>query len=239
MRKSFQELLRSFASEVILEKASGGQKLDTLTREIGKLVIKGLKSPEVYEKIYKKMPSSFEIPDTDIKKLDILPVDSIKVNFEFDPVLDPLEMRVSGKYDSSPYKSVIEIFIVYPDRPFRVTDIEDIYSKIVGGIRHEIEHVAQYSSYGTQRLPAAPRTLKQFIQYYLDPSELEAYVTEAHMKSRANKTPMSEELEAVFDEALHNADVAGLSLDELDFFEEAIRSNYTEYAKKRYSHSMG
>lgn len=234
-----KKLIKEFVSEIILEKASGGQKLDSLTREITDILVKKLKEPSVYNEIYNKTPTTFVIEDSEISKLDMLPIDSFKINFEFNPSLDPQEFRVSGRYNSTPYKNEIELFLEYPDRPFRVRDIADIYGRITGGIRHELEHVAQHFSYGTHKLPSSPKTLGEFLQYYLDPSEMEAYVTEAHMKARANKISMEEELEAIFDEALNNADAAGLALDEIDMFEEFLRKNYVNYAKTRYPHSMG
>lgn len=234
MKNSFKNLLLTFSREVILEKASGGQKIDSLTREVGRLVIDALKSDEVFSKISKKIPTSFNIPGEKIERLDIIPVDNIKVNFEFNSALDPQEMRVSGKYNSTPYVNEIQIFVEYPERPFRIKDIGAIYSRIIGGIRHEIEHVVQHFSYGTQKLPSVPKSLEDFIKYYLDPSEVEAYVTEAHMKAVTNKTPISEELEAIFDEALENADAAGLDFDDIDILEDAMRKEYTAYARQRY-----
>lgn len=233
-----RKLLKEFIGEIILEKASGGQKIDALTREITDILVKKLKDQQVYSKIYNKVPTSFVIEDVEISRLDMLPIDDIKVNFEFNSALDPQDFRVSGRYNSTPYKNEIELFLEYPDRPFRIRDIADIYGRITGGIRHELEHVTQHFSYGTHKLPSSPKNLKEFLQYYMDPSELEAYVTEAHMKSRANKTSMEEELEAIFDEALENADAAGLSLDEIDILEAFLRENYLDYAKKRYPHSM-
>lgn len=235
---NLKKLIKEFVEQIILEKASGGQKIDSLTREITDILIEKLKSPPVYSEIYNKIPTTFVIEDTEISRLDILPIDSIKVNFEFNERLDPQDFRVSGRYNSSPYQNEIELFLEYPDRPFRMRDIENIYSRITGGIRHELEHVTQHFSYGTHKLPSSPRTLKEFLQYYLDPSELEAYVTEAHMKSRANRTSMKEELEAIFDEALNNADAAGLSLDDIDKFEAILMKNYLDYAIRRYPHSM-
>ena len=232
-----RKLLKEFIGEIILEKASGGQKIDALTREITDILVKKLKDQQVYSKIYNKVPTSFVIEDVEISRLDMLPIDDIKVNFEFNSALDPQDFRVSGRYNSTPYKNEIELFLEYPDRPFRIRDIADIYGRITGGIRHELEHVTQHFSYGTHKLPSSPKNLREFLQYYMDPSELEAYVTEAHMKARANRTSMEEELEAIFDEALENADAAGLTLDEIDILEAFLRENYLDYAKKRYPHS--
>lgn len=234
-----KKLIKEFVGEIMLEKASGGQKLDSLTREITDILVKKMKTPPVYDKIYNKIPTTFVIEDAEISRLGMLPIDAFKVNFEFNAELEPQDFRVSGRYNSTPYRNEIELFLEYPDRPFRIRDIADIYSRITGGIRHELEHVAQHFSYGTHKLPSSPKTLREFLQYYLDPSEMEAYVTEAHMKARASKTSMEEELEAIFDEALNNADAAGLSLDEIDMFEAFLRENYVNYAKTRYPHSMG
>lgn len=225
--------LREFIEEILLEKASSGQRIDAIARRITKSVVEKIKSPEVLQKISSKTPTVAAIKDDELGEFEI-PIDSVVINFSFNPDFDPQQVNVDGKYTSNLYKSEIEIFITYPDRPFRVKDIEAIYPLVTGALRHELEHAGQFATYGTHSLPSAPKTLGDFYKYYFDPSEMEAYVSEAHMKARARKSPLSEELDALYDEIMDNADAAGLSLDELDIFEEELRARYGGYAKIRY-----
>jgi len=218
---------------VILERASSGQRTDTLARSVTRLILAKLKSPEIFSKVSKKIPANFEILDTEIPDLE-LPLDKITVEFEFNPAYDMQKVTVDGKYNSNPYSNDLYLYVTFPERPLRLKDIEDIYPLIVGGVRHELEHVAQFFAYGTHSLPSAPKNLQEFMRYYFDPSEIEAYVVETRMRSRANKSDPNDEMSDLFDEIMVNAESAGLPDNHLEIFENKLRKIYLDYARKRY-----
>lgn len=229
-------LIKKFVREIILEKSSGGQRLDTLTGKIVDIIIRKLRSSEVYQKISNKISATFEILDEEMGDLQI-PLDKIVVQFIINPDLDELSPEIYARSDSTLYESIITLTIEYPDRPFRITDIQAIREKIDGSIRHELEHLSQFASYGTHALPSNLRTLRDFFAYYLDPSEIESYTTEMHRRAQKTKMPLSEKIEEFYDEVLSNADKAGLSLDQIDRLEEELRLRYETYSKIRYPQS--
>ena len=223
-----------FIDEVLKESASQGQKIEALTKRVMTELLKGLKRPDVLDRLKNKQSTKFSI-DTDFVENLFLPIDKINVSFSFNLKQHQHEVNIGAEYVSTEYENIITITLIFPDLAFKEQMLSKIYPEIIESLRHELEHVSQHFATGTAEAQKDDlETLDDFINYYLDPSEVEAYISGLKLKASTQKRDLSELIGEKVEGILVQADDAGLSDEDMEDLELAVTKKYMSYAKDRY-----
>ena len=241
--------LKKFIVEVLLEKASGGQKTDVLSKKVMRFLYAKLKSPEVLKKISAKPPESFDIQFSGSEVgIDPSIVNSFVFHVEFDDTLELTYFSADAAYmpADATGKPKIDIELLFPRR-FRIEYLADIYSEVLDSVRHELEHAHQKIKPDDFKEVTGLNTIEDFRNYYLDPREIDAFIVGmmARVKSTKVKSTNSDEedqpikklsemIEFELDKiAEHARDVLGDTKD-VEEFEIDLFAEYLGRAKKRY-----
>ena len=216
---------------MILE--SGGRKLDTIAKKIVAALFEEIKSPDVFGLISRKKPAQIVVLPDDIGLSGEVSIDFIQLDFKFDSRLDIQEIATNASYVRSQFSPRIEVEITYPDRPFRVVDLADIYPEILENVRHELEHTSQNLS-DEESSPDNLDTLEDFIRYYTDSSEVQAFTAGLMSKAKSSRLPLSGIIDAKVDSVIADAEDAGLEEEEIEKLDSTLRGAYNSYAKSRY-----
>jgi hypothetical protein len=144
------------------------------------------------------------------------------------------EIATYASFVKSEFAPRIEVEITYPDRPFRLVDIEDIYPELLENIRHELEHTGQTFEQGHKSSPENLLTLNDFLTYYSDPTEIEAFVAGLMSKSKSRGIPLSQAIDDMIDAITRDAEDAGLNDSEVENLDAQLRDSYFKYAHMRY-----
>ena len=163
--------LKRFIEEVLLEKASLGQKVDSVSKRVMKLLYSRLKSPEAMQKISAKPPERFDIEFLGSEVgLDSAIVNSFVFHVEFDDSLPSTSFSADAAYMPADLsgKPKIDIELLFPRR-FRIEYLADIYAEVLDSVRHELEHAHQKVKPGDFKEVTGLDTIEDFRNYYLDP----------------------------------------------------------------------
>lgn len=138
---------------------------------------------------------------------------------EFDIVLDDETIPLDLEVDVRPQESSFDVFeiigeaddegiYIYID--YLKDEVPNIYNEMLpylkGVIRHELEHIGQYYVRGEEDIfePSPINKKESFVDYLLDPTEVEAHVKELNSIRKSQKVSFEQALEDYFDRYIDN-----------------------------------
>lgn len=217
----------------MITEVSSGRRSDSLAKKILSALIEELKSPEIFGLISRKKNAQVIISSDELG-LSSGAFEYVQLDFSFDPRLEMQEISTYAMFVKSEFAPRIEVEITYPDRPFRLVDIADIYPELLENIRHELEHSGQTLDSGVESSPENLQSLDDFVGYYTDPQEIEAFVSGLMAKAKSRGTPLSQVIDDKVDAILNDAEDVGISDAELQGLDSQLRHYYFKYAHRRY-----
>lgn len=216
-----------------LNEISGGRASDTLAKKILDRLIRELKKPTVAGRIGSKIPAQIVVSSDDFD-FPLGGIEYVQLDFTFDSRLGMQEVATNAAYVSDGMLDRIEVEITYPNRPFRVIDIADIYPELLENLRHELEHAGQVTDENSQSSLEDLESLEDFISYYADPTEVSAFVAGLMSKAKSGRVNLSNLINDKIDAVVNDAEEAGLGEEEIGKLDSLLRDAYLNYAKKRY-----
>ena len=217
----------------MLLEVSGGRKADVLAKKVLAAIVRELKSPDVLGRISSKMPAQVVVEADEIG----LPpgvIEYLQLDFNFDPRLGMQEVSTNAAYVKSDFASRIEVEISYPNRPFRIKDLADVYPELLENVRHEMEHALLQDHNASQSSPEELATLNDFKAYYADESEVQAFVAGLMAKAKATGAPLTQLISDKVDAIIDDAAESGVEENELENLNAYLHTIYKAYASKRY-----
>jgi hypothetical protein len=233
LRQYSDEIFKILTTKTIVKEAFQGRQTDTLAKKIVSKIIDELKLPENLEMLVNKESTQVIVTSEELGHGSNVP-DYVQLNFDFDPRLGMQEIDTRTMLVKTTMSSRIEIELTYPDRPFRLKDIADIYPEILENVRHELEHFLQPSNDANESSPDELETLHDFVKYYTDPTEVEAFVVGLMSKAKNTRQPLRALLSGKLEAISNDAEDAGISEIGIQELISKIENAYTSYAKKRY-----
>jgi hypothetical protein len=227
-----KSILKEYIVKVLLqEKKYSGMRLETLTRKLAKRFIQEIKSPDVYQ-MMKNMEDVEIVITPDEIQLHDEKIDLFQLNILFDDSIeDNMTIESRGEYDSTGELTTITMDLFFP-RKFNVKDIEDIYPELIENFRHELEHVYQDSR--EESSPDNLRTFKDFRDYYLSKSEIEAFTSGLKANAKSRKIPVSQVVSDKINNIIDDAKNAGIKDINVATLKNDLETSYFSYLKKRY-----
>lgn len=216
-----------------LNEVSAGRRMDALAKRVVEKLIEQLKSPGVLHRIGSKQPAQMVVTAEDVGLPEGV-VEYVQLDFTFDRRLGPQEISTNAVFVSGGYVPRVEVEITYPDRPFRLRDIADIYPELLENVRHELEHAMQSVSDDEESSLDELISLDDFVKYYLDKSEVSAFVSGLMSKAKTTGAPLGQLMDDKIDAILADAEDAGVSDQDLVVLSSSLRDTYFAYARKRY-----
>lgn len=217
---------------MVLNEISGGRKSDAWAKKILDRLIKELKTPDIIARIGSKMPAQIIVDSGDFD-FELGGIEYVQLDFTFNPRLGMQEVATNAAYVRDGSLDRIEVEITYPNRPFRITDIADIYPELLENIRHELEHASQVLDDAKSSIDELD-TLNDFVTYYTDPTEVAAFVSGLMLKAKSGRGSLRKMIKDKIDAVLNDAEDAGLSDSEISKLGFALTSAFVKYAEKRY-----
>lgn len=218
---------------VSLQEVYRGRKTETLAKRVANAIIAKLKSTEILNLIRTKRPAQTVIDSEDLPGIEKY-VEYIQLDFSFSRQLGMQEVATTAAFIKSDFAPRIEVEITYPNRPFRLDDIADIYPEILENLRHELEHATQSFTDEDQSSPDSLNTFEDFVRYYTDPTEVEAFVAGLMAKAKSGRLALSKLIDDKVDAIIVDAEDAGIADDDIEMLDSKLRSAYLAYARKRY-----
>lgn len=216
-----------------LNEISSGRKSDTLAKKILDKLVRELKTPSVAGRIGSKMPAQIIISAEDMG-FSLGDIEYVQLDFTFDPRLGMQEVATNAAYVRDGQLNRIEVEITYPNRPFRLIDISDIYPELLENLRHELEHSMQIPEDGELSSPENLETLADYITYYSDHTEVSAFVVGLMAKAKSARKSLSQIINDKMNAVIVDAEVSGLDEEEIKKLDTTLRNTYISYAKMRY-----
>lgn len=216
-----------------LNEISGGRRSDSLAKKILDSLVRELKNPAIAGRIGSKMPAQLIVSAEDLG-FSLGDIEYVQLDFTFDSRLGMQEVATNAAYVKEGALNRIEVEITYPNRPFRITDISDIYPELLENLRHELEHSMQSFDEDAKSSPSELLTLEDFVSYYTDPTEVSAFVAGMMSKAKNTKMPLSDIIDEKIDAITADASDAGLTEEEIDVLDSSLRDTYISYATRRY-----
>jgi hypothetical protein len=177
-------------------------------------------------------PDLFDLQPKDFGLEEML--DEIRVELRFTSYGD--DVRLAGEYHHGRAIMVIEIDI--PEQYRNRRSIGRWLPELKGTIRHELEHVLQDFRGELDDFDVDPDSLDDFLDYWYDPVELNAFAAEIYKQAKTRREPASKLVDEYVDKFRREAEewvyIGDLPESELERHARNLRREVTAIIAKRY-----